>query len=144
MEQNHNNEKMQIEPTTAAIAANLMLAAALSGGGNELIANFMENPMIILPQMLEYNTSWDWLIPVIEKIESLWIGHGQMRCKIERTHCQISDRGGYYAMNSDLKKDYQLGGACFSNNYTKIENTYRMVVEFIKWHNEWSVSKGGS
>jgi hypothetical protein len=155
MEQKHNNEQMEIEPTTAAIAANLMLAAALSGGGNEIIAKFMGLRFHKVGwvdsthidgnyecEELKYNYSWAWLMPVIEKIESLWIGHSQPRCKIEGTYCQIADSGGYYAKNSDLKKDNQLGGACYPNNYTKIENTYRMVVEFIKWYNQQGVSEG--
>lgn len=142
---------------SASLAQNLMLAAALPGGGNEIIAKFMGLHFHKVGWVdsthidgnyeckeLKYNYSWDWLMPVIEKIESLWIGHSQPRCKIEGTYCQISHSGGYYAKNSNLKKDNQLGGECYPNNYTKLENTYRMVVEFIQWHNEWSVSKGSS
>ncbi len=82
-----------------------------------------------------YNKSWDWLMPVVEKIESIWIGHSQPRCKIEGTYCQIADDDGYYARNSNLNKDNQLGGEYFVNNYTKLENTYRMVIYFINWYN---------
>jgi len=85
---------------------------------------------------LEYHSSWDWLMPVVEKIESLWIGHSQPKVKIEGTYCQIADKGGYYAKNSELKKDNQLGGGYYPNKHTKLENTHRMIVEFIKWYNQ--------
>jgi len=108
----------------AAIVANPMLAAALSvEDGNRLIAEFMgykyfqssyrgwgfckdEKDMStwLHSNNILYHSSWDWLMPVIEKIESLWLGHSQPRCKIEGTYCQIADNGGYYAKNSNLKK----------------------------------------
>ena len=86
---------------------------------------------------LKYHLSWDWLMPVIEKIESVWVGHTQPRVMIEGTYCQIADSGGYFAKNSKLNKDNQLGGECYPNKYTKIENTYRMVIKFIEWHNNY-------
>ncbi len=43
---------------------------------NKLIAKFMDteitnNTKNILGSSLKYHSSWDWLMPVIEKIESL-------------------------------------------------------------------------
>lgn len=155
---------MNSKERPAAIEANQMLAAAFhvsTDDGNKVIAEFMgykyfqssyggwgfckdEKDMStwLHSNNIFYHSSWDWLMPVIEKIENLWIGHSQPRCKIEGTYCQIADSRGYYAKNSNLKKDHQLGGECYINNYTKLENTYRMVVEFINWYNEWQLSKG--
>ena len=86
---------------------------------------------------LKYHSSWDWLMPVVEKIESIWIGHTQPIVKIAGAYCQIADNGGYFAKNSELYKDNQIGGECPLNKYTKIENTYRVVVLFIEWYNNY-------
>src|SRR5688572_2745047 len=39
--------------------------------GNKLIAAFMEKPDHIMPELLKYHSSWDWLMPVVEKIVDL-------------------------------------------------------------------------
>jgi hypothetical protein len=115
--------------------------------GNKLIAEFCSKPYDKnhlwfkgKEGILKYHKSWDWLMPVVEKIESLWISGAQPRCTIRGNFVEIVHEVGYhnidYAKNSDLKKDNQIGGACYTNNYSKIENTCRMVVEFIKWYNE--------
>lgn len=66
---------------------------------------------------LKFHASWDWLMPCIEKIESL--GHG---VTIYRKGCQINDAGLF-------------SGEGF-NYSSKIEQTYKTVIEFIKWHNK--------
>lgn len=71
---------------------------------------------------LEFHKSWDWLMPVIEKIESL----------------------GYFVMINKWTSVYEdekrrtIGDLNFLINKekgSKIENTYKAVVEFIKWYN---------
>ncbi len=66
---------------------------------------------------MNFNSSWDWLMPVVEKIESL--GHG---VTIYRKGCHINDIG----VSS-------INGFTHSN---KLEQTYKAVVEFIKWYNQ--------
>ncbi len=94
------------------------------------------------PDNFKYHTSFDWLIPVVEKIESLWINGAQPRCKIERTYVEIVHEVGYhnvdFASNSLIKKDNQIGGASYSEG-TKIENLYKMVIRFITWFNSISI-----
>ena len=64
---------------------------------------------------LLYHTSWDWLMPVVQKIESLGYvftiqgGKAEYGEMISETQCFIA-------------KD-------------KLSSTYKAVVEFIKWHN---------
>ena len=69
----------------------------------------------------KYDTSWDWLMPVVEKIESL--GHeliiAESRCKINHN----TDHSIEEVINIDI-----IG--------SKREATYRAVVEFIKEVNE--------
>lgn len=70
-----------------------------------------------------YNWSWDWLMPVVEKIESLGTGY----VMTENNKCEI-------VITLDNK-----GKKHFSNRFienSKIESTYLGVVEFIKWYNQ--------
>lgn len=68
----------------------------------------------------KYSTSWDWLMPVVEKIESLGygvtIGMG--------TYCIIQKDWG------DLEEIHSMT----DNN--KLFCAYNAVVKFINWHNE--------
>ena len=65
---------------------------------------------------LKFHSSWEWLMPVVEKIESL--GYG---VTIYRKGCHINDIG--------------LLGVNGFNHKSKIEQTWLAVVEFIKWYN---------
>jgi hypothetical protein len=80
-----------------------------------------------------YSTSWDWLMPVVEKIR--------------RIASYDKDKFSTYVVISFDTKIYSgaYGGSkphsniyfnkTFSGNTSK-EATYKAVVEFIKWHNE--------
>jgi hypothetical protein len=63
----------------------------------------------------KYHKSWDWLMPVVEKIESLGYcvetGFGQ--CKIR--------------FNNDRT---------WTDKGNKLASTYHRIVEFIKWYNK--------
>ena len=64
---------------------------------------------------LSYNVSWDWLMPVVEKIESLRDTNGNAyRFTIDMCNAQIEET------NIEI-----LGGAF------KLDTTYKAVVEFI-------------
>lgn len=65
-------------------------------------------------EKLKYHTSWDWLMPVVEKIEY------EANVTICRQSCHIE--------NDDILIE-RYGD-------TKIESIYLAVVAFIKWHNE--------
>lgn len=100
--------------------------------GNRLIAEFIklqhlpsndiDEDTIVAPSLrvgigaenlkLEYHTSFDWLMPVVEKIEGL--GY---TVHIEGSYCKIGD------MNAVI------------SDADKIEVTWLAVVEFIQWHN---------
>jgi hypothetical protein len=80
-----------------------------------------QDPQWYAIEELQYHTSWDWLMPVVEKIES--IGYevitSESRCKIKHN----TDHSIQEVVSIDI-----LG--------TKIEATHQAVVEFIKWYNE--------
>lgn len=63
---------------------------------------------------LDFDSSWDWLMPVVEKIE-----HEGHEVDIYKNACEINMEEG---MIREVAGD-------------KIKATYRSVVEFIKWHN---------
>lgn len=107
--------------------------------GNKLIAEFMgltksingatietryvfdwkNKPQGDLPVDLKFNSSWDWLMPVIEKIETL-----DFIVIIKQNECVIVNNSG------ETPKFIQE--LC----ETKIKSVCLAVVEFIKWYDE--------
>lgn len=71
----------------------------------------------LLPDEFYFHSSWDWLMPVVEKIEGL--GYG---VTIYRKGCHINDVG--------------LSSANGFNHSSKIEQTWKACVEFIEWYNK--------
>jgi len=72
---------------------------------------------------LPFDREWDWLMPVVGKIEN--ITDRFVVVTIEGNSCTISaeDKDGLY---------YKV---TLTRN-SKIESTYEAVVSFIKWYNE--------
>lgn len=89
--------------------------------GNVLIRDFMEEPEI--PVRCKYHLSWDWLIQVVEKIESL--GKSVL---IENYSVLIT-----YSHNQNPREKRLY---IFKHEETKIEACWLAVIEFIKWHYE--------
>ena len=93
---------------------------------NKLIADFMgkewhkeffKDVFIISPSNITYkfDTDWNWLMPVVEKIETT--NNGCTLVIIEDERCHIDNQNG-------IEID--------SVGHTKIEATYNAVIEFIK------------
>lgn len=80
-------------------------------------------------QSLYYHSSWNWLMPVIEKIEE-----------------DVNDLQNIYFVeifkspsnNNHVCRVYDKSNKLYANCYglTKLEATYKAVVEFIKWYNQ--------
>lgn len=108
--------------------------------GNKLIAQFMGETLLPIKEgdlypiitcttglkQTRYHASWDWLMPVVEKIESFDNSNIDSRVSIERNTCSI-----YYDNRSDL---YEFNA--WNDGWSKIQITYSHIVEFIKWYNE--------
>ena len=94
----------------------------------------------------QFHKSWDWLMPVVEKIESLdlkeygyqWEGidgkteynNGSICVEIEQDRCWIY-------MNLSLDPFHTFNEKSRGIKFpTKIEATYAAVVEFIEYYNE--------
>lgn len=79
----------------------------------------------------KWNSSWDWLMPVVEKIEHLYEDkHTLPRFEINSHHSTF-----------DIK-DFECVCGSYSSSpekvkfNSKIEATWHVVVEFIKWYND--------
>lgn len=100
--------------------------------GNKLIAHFMGNEvdgnrMLVYPRWLimQYHTSWDWLMPVVEKIEN---GCGNpYSVEIDKYSCGVR-----YVHIFNGKKVQFFEAA----DSSKIETVWKTVVAFIQWYNE--------
>lgn len=112
--------------------------------GNKLIAEFMdvtriENGSYDLPQFgrvfagnykteyiaqeLKYHVSWDWLMPVVNKIENTLIDEDYPMVIISGDTCEIECPE--FARDMKTWKDGE-----------KQSSTYWMVLRFIEWYNE--------
>lgn len=99
--------------------------------GNKLIADFMGVKFDIHGEITgkhgvivkgsRYHSSWDWLMPVVEKIEQILPDDSVVT--IEYKDCYIP------VLEDD--DSFTIQG----NGLTKIEAVYNAVVEFIKWYN---------
>jgi hypothetical protein len=78
---------------------------------------------------LKYHTSWDWLMPVVEKIEDIRVqpddnetySYHRFRVDMNICQCEITE--------SD-------NSISFGDNHNKLASTYDAVVEFIKQQNK--------
>lgn len=80
---------------------------------------------------LNYHLSWDWLMPIVEKIESLF--DGNIAVEISGECCQI-EIGTQYAMAFDI----HLPETFFERTESKINSVYLSVLRFIQWYNQQS------
>ena len=96
---------------------------------NKIIAEFMgDKPKELLYRNVykDYSSSWDLLMPVVEKIESLSDTKGDSY-RFTITMYDASIKG------TDIEI---LGDAYYEGSEQKIMSTYQAVVEFIKQYND--------
>jgi hypothetical protein len=82
-----------------------------------------------------YHTSWDWLMPVVEKIESLSVDTKWPDDQVYLKQYQSSKLGRYYARFCSITSSNTWYIADVGGD-SKIESAWLCVVEFIKWHNQ--------
>ena len=110
--------------------------------GNKLIAEFhgkyntnWNTISCYPPKDLKYHTSWDWLMPVVEKIEGMKYHTQIFYLHYLKTHaCQIS-KGENFAKPFD---DAEWSGSSLNS---KIEAVWQAVVSFIQLHNQLTQNK---
>jgi hypothetical protein len=106
---------------------------------NELIAEFMGDRDKILcdPKWmkgddltyLRYHVSWDWLMPVVEKIESKNLTLITIYGDATKIWVDDSEGNEMFATTMHGNKDNKIG------------HVYRAVAEFIKWHSPHTQAK---
>lgn len=113
--------------------------------GNKIIALFMElnkgidspnvyaiNGPIVTPLSLKYHSSWNWLIPVVEKIESIHTDFdGRFGVHIVSNSCSI--------ISTKLNTTRTNPHHSYFNEVTdnaKILATWKAVLQFITWYNQ--------
>ena len=124
--------------------------------GNKLIAEFdgwvidnsfpdkdrtyIKNGGIELDTTFKYHTSWDWLMPVVEKICRMKIGDGieYVEYHFLRTFGMLNNHkcSSHETEEPDGKIMVRLNGFSVFKSDSLIEATFLSVVEFIKWYNE--------
>lgn len=120
--------------------------------GNVLIAEFMgaivvapightgrdicfqvqiEGQYVYQRSLLKYHTSWDWLMPVVEKINDIQAPDGKkFRTMIMPTQCDISIYA-HAGMSIPMRDDrFFVGG-----KERMIDAAYEAVIKFITWYN---------
>ncbi|HUQ67178.1 MAG TPA: hypothetical protein VM101_13535 [Flavitalea sp.] len=99
---------------------------------NEYDSSFLykDNKRWLQVDALKYNTSWDWLMPVVEKIENTevvsieTVGLGEkMNVQINKRFCKI-----WFPFENDKPLITEIRN-------TKIEAVYKGVIRWIKWYN---------
>ncbi len=110
--------------------------------GNKLIHSFMdfkteqwrEDRYLGLP----YKTDWSWLMPVVEKIESIYdTHHGYFQVHISSNSCSIQGTNLWKALKKDSKYEFVYMSDPNAVFDTKIESTWYHVVKFINWYNKF-------
>ena len=73
---------------------------------------------------LQFHSDWNWLMEVVEKIESIKIETYKVKVDIYFNCCQINPT------------HWEQLISIYGNKETKIEAVYNACIEFIKWYNE--------
>lgn len=87
------------------------------------ICNSNPNGEVLRP--VEYHKSWEWLMPVVDKIEELGFVS-----TIERLNHGFSDHRVFFNEFGSLKEV-----AHGARNENKLTAVYEAVLDFIEWHN---------
>jgi hypothetical protein len=121
--------------------------------GNKIIAEFMEIPIrtdykgimwdfqktgkdiyCIRTEQLGYHSSWDWLMPVVKRINDICTEKGTPLSNRSREQEHLPN-----ALDNPLHwKSWSYHRVSLT---TEIETVWQSVVNFIKWHNENQTAK---
>lgn len=78
--------------------------------------------------VLMFHLSWDWLMPVIDKINDMGKSH---HFAIFKTYYSMTvEKGG------KVYKDFSFAHSEIKYKGKEIEGAYKLVVKFIQWHNQ--------
>ena len=91
---------------------------------------------------LDFHTDWNWLMPVVEKIESLNLGNTTIKTVFSEEDLYINSNVSFLIMYKECYVNF-FGEMKVYENWisvtecnSKIEAVYNACVEFIKWYNK--------
>ena len=79
----------------------------------------------IMTDIPNYHSSWNELMPVVEKINNI---------TIKGNACRVTMRSNATLIEKVGEKDWEAGPIVTGKGMLK--NTYKAVIKFIKWYNE--------
>lgn len=86
----------------------------------------------------EYHSSWDWLMPVVEKIETMNLTDKTNHLpEFFIMYDEREELKGWYWSISIIKL---FRKECLGREKSRIDAVYSAVIEFIKWHNQQNIS----
>ena len=96
----------------------------LTSGG--ITYYFQKNDEACIPETMCYHSDWNWLMPVVEKIESLptMKDNGNFFFEIHQDSVTV-----FNSTRMDIIIEVIGQGS-------RINNTYQAVIEFIQWYNK--------
>lgn len=111
--------------------------------GNKLIATFMDRESYVHSdserlfvkwgnhsfEEARYHTSWDWLMPVITKIEEIYETENSL------SGFSISGHGAYFSAGGFLEEAAAYPTGPKPAFKSRIEAAWYVVINFIKWYN---------
>ena len=123
---------------TDEILKNNKLIAEFMGAATKTLIDLREKKVgdkwktdgTFLIQDLEFHSSWDWLMPVVEKIEKY-----KQNVRISSIHRHANLKDGLMHMCDISNKDKPMQHIGVTGE-SKINTVYKAVIAFINWHNK--------
>jgi hypothetical protein len=93
-------------------------------------------PAKVRTELLKFNSDWNWLMPVADKIEKLSTSEGLPQDARNRFFISIKTPSGvgYITKDDTCKMPVPTDARVFGES--RIESTWLAVVAFIKWLNQ--------
>ena len=85
------------------------------------------------PEQMGYHTSWSWLMPVIEKIETLVFNKDCGDGVSVSFRYVVEIKSTYCCIEADNTLTTYQGFRTFDDN--KLSSTYISVLKFLRWYN---------
>jgi hypothetical protein len=114
------------------LIAEFMGAKLVEHAGGDNVYEFKESPQIFAglfwqPEHMAYPVSWEWLMPVVEKIDQVVVDGRLHTVEMKNGECKIT-------WDDPFKNRW--GTLIQKENNRKIQAVWQAVVAFIQWYNQ--------